>query len=50
MVNSIEIEYLQPKNEFRIGAMKNIAVPSNNKDDIKKMYPNEKKVESNADM
>ena len=50
MVNSIEIEYLQPKKEFRIGSMKNIAVPSNNKDDIKKMYPNEKKVESNADM
>ena len=50
MVNSIEIEYLEPKNEFRVGSVKNIAVPSNNKDDIKKMYPNSKKTESNADM
>jgi len=50
MVNSIEIEYLDPKNEFRVGSVKNIAVPSNNKDDIKKMYPNSKKNESNADM
>jgi len=50
MVNSIEIEYLEPKNEFRVGSVKNIAVPSNNKDDIKKMYPNSKKSESNADM
>lgn len=50
MVNSIEIEYLEPKSEFRVGAIKNIAVPNNNKDDIKKMYPNEKKAESNADM
>lgn len=50
MVNSIEIEYLEPKNEFRVGSVKNIAVPSNNVGDIKKMYPNSKKNESNADM
>ena len=50
MVSSIEIEYLEPKNEFRIGSVKNIAVPSNNKDDIKRVYPNSKKTESNADM
>lgn len=50
MVNSIEIEYLEPKREFRVGNAKNIAVPSKNKDDIKKMFPGLKKTESNADM
>ena len=50
MVNSIEIEYLEPKTEFRVGSVKNIAVPTNNVNDIKKMYPSSKKTESNADM
>jgi len=50
MVNSIDFEYLEPKKEFRIGSIKNIAVPSNNKDDIKRMYSGYKKGESNADM
>ena len=50
MVNSIEIEYLEPKQEFRVGSVKNIAVTSNNVNDIKKMYPSSKKTESNADM
>ena len=50
MVNSIEIEYLEPKNEFKVGSVKNIAVPSNNKDDIKKMFPGSKPTQSNADM
>ncbi len=52
MVNSIEIEYLTPKNEFRVGNAKNIAIPSNNKDDIKKSYNVVPTVEiqSNADM
>lgn len=50
MVNSIEIEYLEPKNEFRVGNVKNIAVPANNVNDIKKMYPGSKKTVSNADM
>lgn len=52
MVNSIDIEYLQPKSEFRVGNPKNIAVPVNNKDDIKKGYnvvPNTD-IQSNADM
>lgn len=50
MVNSIEIEYLEPKNEFRVGSVKNIAVPSNNVNDIKTSFPGSKKTESNADM
>ena len=50
MPNVVEIEYLEPKREFHIGSVKNIAVPSNNKDDIKKMFPGVKTVQSNADM
>lgn len=50
MANALEIEYIEPKKEFRVGSVKNIAVPSNNVNDIKKMYPGSKKTESNADM
>lgn len=51
MVNNIEIEFLQPKKEYSVGNPKNIAVPNNNVNDLKKGYVvTEPSVQSNADM
>ena len=45
------IEYLAKKPEFRVGDIKNLAVLSNQKDDMSKMYPKvESNTVSNADM
>lgn len=45
------IEYLPKKNEFNVGDVKNLAVSTNQKDDMSKMYPKlETSTLSNADM
>ena len=44
------IEYLSKKPEFHVGDVKNLAVATNQKDDMSKMYPKNENVVSNADM
>ena len=45
------IEYLDKKSEFHVGDVKNLAVATNQKDDMAKMFPkNKDNVVSNADM